>query len=88
MKLPCKGCITYPICRSKYINEVGGMGHFQGLLKPIVMKIMVDKCSLLKSYVLFDKFCNAKYKITKWITKRIGMNRCERIHKYMLKEIE
>ena len=46
--LPCKNCITLPICRSIYLNEVEDGGVYDGRV------ILYSKCELLKNYLYGD----------------------------------
>ena len=48
-QIPCKNCITLPMCKAKALQEVPNMeGQILDLL--LLMKSLTDKCSILDDY--------------------------------------
>jgi len=88
MTLPCKDCITYPICREKYFQYFRDVSEYSPMLKPMVMRIMMDRCSIIETYILLDKFKNAKNGLAKLFFKKVGASRCGKIHEFMIREIK
>jgi hypothetical protein len=49
MKLPCKDCITLPICRSRYLNN-----YIQARSPLSNLRILSDMCEMLDDYFFKD----------------------------------
>lgn len=49
MTIPCKDCITLPICRSRYLNH-----HMEARSPLSNLRILSDMCEMLDDYFFED----------------------------------